>query len=355
MQRYFASLKIKIINLYKTNILLFYCLAFIIFIILAFIIQSIFYNTTLLINNYYSSYVKTLRENSREKKYNSLLKNQAKNEKKSQIVSTKTNRKARGNYMINFIYTKPPSVSETHMQKLIDNLENKNSNIFDDCSAQKCISNISLNYLPTYFSNEASEYNIDDFKINVKINKKIYTISDLNKIGDFAYIWEKDPFGVSKLQEEFEKIITLNNFDSKELYVFLYFDDTFKKDEAARENSFYEYKKFRSFADEDLGRIYINVYDFASDFSKDVTEISAHEILHLFHASDKYTEDINDSNYCSEKGIGNVDKIPTFPQKTGDIMCLFIEYQEGYYKRGHLIDGNLVINKYTAEEIGWMD
>lgn len=174
-------------------------------------------------------------------------------------------------------------------------------------------------------------------------------------MGDVAYIWEKDAFGTIKLQDDFNKLLDEHNIklSSRSLVIFLYFDDTFDSRGASDKERFYEHKKFRSFADENTGKAFINVYDFSPSFSISLTEIVSHELLHLFGASDKYEESESVKRICKESGRGDLEKQPPLPQTTTDLMCMYIEEVGDQFKRASFSDGTLVVNSYTAKEIGW--
>ena len=190
--------------------------------------------------------------------------------------------------------------------------------------------------------------------MGVKIHG-IYSINDLNKVGDIANLWGKELFGTVKLQDSFQKILEDNKISITEnnLVVFLYFDNSFSKSSEIVEDRFYDHKKFRSFANENTGKAYINVYNLTPSFSSKAVEIVIHETLHLFGAVDKYIEDRSSEDICSDKGRGDTNLDFSLPQKTADIMCGFIEHVQNKYTRGNLTDNNLVINQLTAKEIGW--
>lgn len=264
-------------------------------------------------------------------------------------------RRAVGNHRLDIVFVKPEKLSNRAISSLTQKLRYSNADIYRDCSlGESCSLNTSLYFVNTFLSHEAKKYGTD---FNLRINfHGIYSLPGLNKVGDIARIWGKDLFAVAKLQDAFESIINENNPDiGKDTpVVFLYFDNSFEKEPGAPEDKFYEYKKFRSFANYNNKRIYLNVYNFSPGFSTTVVEIVTHELLHLFGAVDKYLEH-SDSRICNEKGYGDTIITPPLPQKTGDIMCLFVEYDEGKFYRGSIIDGTLVINRITAKEIGWVD
>lgn len=286
-----------------------------------------------------------------EKEYLNLL-NQTKSpqDSPSQSVQTPSHRVATGSHRVNFIFAKPEQVSDSQIQPLINNLTSS-LNLPENCD-HGCSQNLSLNYIPIFLDRQSEIYNPIDLSLTT-IFTPITTLYDLNKVGDIAYLWSKDPFGTIKLQDKFEQLITSNNLDPNDLNIFLYFDNSFNKNADAREDSFYEYKSFRSFARPEKGRAYINIYDFSPEFSSQTTLIVTHELLHLFGASDKYNENISNNQICSSKGLGDPDKVPLYPQDQGDIMCLFVQKGPTNFTRGSLTNNSLIINPITAKEIGW--
>jgi hypothetical protein len=175
---------------------------------------------------------------------------------------------------------------------------------------------------------------------------------NLDKAGDLAIPWEKNPFAVSNIQDQFESLLRENQIATGDntLVLFLYFDNSFQP--GSDKERLFEYKKFRSFADREKGRAYINIYDFRPSFAAETVKAAIHETLHLFGATDKYREDPSEG-ICSPEGRGQPYKTPPFPQSTGDIMCLFIEKEPGQFYPGDIRKHTLVINPITAKEIGW--
>jgi hypothetical protein len=84
-----------------------------------------------------------------------------------------------------------------------------------------------------------------------------------------------------------------------------------------------------------------------------VVEVVAHEFLHLFGAVDTYYEGVAG---CTDEGRGDytdLDSSGSDVSAKADIMCLFVRNPSGEFRRAHFADGNLVINKFTAEKVGW--
>ncbi len=262
-------------------------------------------------------------------------------------------RPAIGKHTLHIVFLRPPTLLESTVHPLVSTLQDSRKTIFEDCSSNTCKNNASFNYIKSFLQAEAKKYKAKDFDITVKLHP-LGILRDLEKIGDFAALWGKDAFGVTKIKDAFAKGLKENNITvgDDDLVMFLYFDDSFDYVDNPDER-FYEHKKFRSFADPDYGRAYVNIYNFSPLFSGTAVEIITHELLHLFGANDKYLE-YSDTEACDERGLGEVHKKPLYPQTTGDIMCLYVEKERGDFERGKLVDKELVINEITAEEIGWI-
>lgn len=276
----------------------------------------------------------------------------ARSETKTQ--SEDSRKRASGKWTINFVLVKPSGLNEFMINPIIDKIESFDGTIYQDCGPVKCVKNASLKYLETFYKQQADRYGVTGFEPEVKF-WGVYSLPEVEKVGDIAYMWGKDPFAAVKLQDDFARVLTTNNinFGERDLVVFLYFDNSFGGAEAGGEDRFYEHKKFRSFADEGEGRVYINVYRFDPAFSRQLTEIAIHEVLHLYGASDKYEESESVTRVCSQKGRGDTEKEPALPQTTADVMCMYIELSGEEFKRGSITENSLVINQETAKEIGW--
>jgi hypothetical protein len=291
-----------------------------------------------------------------DQEYQNLIEKQKKeNQNRSTIVSSDKTLSALGKQKLTVIFVKPTQLSESTITPIINKLKTEESNIFSDCgSDSSCPANTSLRYINTYLKEQAQKYQVNDLSLEIDF-KGPYSLTSLEKVGDMAYLWGKDIVGTVKLRDGFDKLLKENNIGlaPDNLVVFLYFDNSYSETTKDADPRFYEHKTFRSFANPETKTAYINVYNFNPLFSKTVTSVVAHEILHLFGATDKYEENITNPRACSIRGRGEIDKNPPLPQTTGDIMCLYIEESETKFKRGSLTEKNLVINKFTAEEIGW--
>lgn len=337
-------------SLAKHGILIF-ALLFLGFFITLYVGQRIYYSLSIHLNTAIENNRQETAKKSSAQKYEELLAKQEA-DKEVPVITLVPQRRARGTFPISIVLVKPPTLSDVAVVSLVETLKDPRSTIFNTCSQGTCAENTSLAFIPSYLQQEAAKYGISDFAVDLSI-RGVYPLKNLEKIGDLAYSWNKDMFGVAKVQDAFESLLKENDIDTSGLTMFLYFDDSYQAEGDIRQGSFYEYKKFRSFANEGKSRAYVNVYQFTPTFSKTVTLVVLHEVLHLFGASDKYIENPDSDKICSVKGLGNPDQNPVHPQTTGDIMCLYIEKSDTDIVRGSLTDENLVINAITAKEIGW--
>lgn len=301
---------------------------------------------------------KQINKEQQDKEYQQLINRQGEQNTatRSPSIPSQIEKKALGKQILNIVYVKPSGLPSSDISLLIERLNRNDTQVFNDCYNGKCLENASLNFVTTYLSDEARKYNINNFELDIKTYGP-FTMSSLQKVGDVNYYWGKDPFGIAKLKDSFEDTLKQNglSFSSSDMVLFLYFDNSLDDSEANKKVGFYETKKFRSFADYEKDRIYANVYNFSPLFAEIIDKIVIHEALHLFGASDKYIEEVVDERLCKEEGRGDIYKLPTFPQNSGDIMCLFVEYADGKFKQGEIYDGTLVINSVTAREIGWIN
>lgn len=287
--------------------------------------------------------------------YKQLLKVQAERnwrDDEDEVVVEEAKR-AVGKQKLHIIYVKSVDFADYEIDGLINVLSSDKKSLYKNCNDADCVTLSSLNYMETFINGEAKKYDKDvDFEVETH---GVYEIENLTKVGDPMQSWGKDPFAMLKLRDDFENLIEERNLaiPKDELVVFLYFDETMEMGSEKIPYSFYEYKKFRSFAVPEVGRAYINVYDFKPRFSVDLVEILIHETLHLYGAVDHYIES-SGTGACSSRGRGAVEDY-YIPQTTGDIMCLFVENPEGHFERGSIEKGNLVINKVTAADIGWVE
>lgn len=320
--------------------------------IIAFVGLSLFFIIPALVNSttnklllYQHEQQKQLLEKQRKEAYEKLIKEQEKKNTQYNFDNPQI-KKAIGKNKLHFIFVYPTTLKKELIEPLINKLTDKNNQINFGSS--------SLNYIKTFYKSEAKKYDSKDFNLEFSFSGP-FQVSDLEKIGDVGYIWEKDPFGTTKLEDTFNKILKDNNVsvEKEDLVVFLYFDDSIDNNSINKER-FYESKKFRSFANDKTGKSFINVYDFSPSFSTTLTEIAAHEILHLFGATDKYEESSSVTRVCSKRGWGDTEKEPSIPQEKADIMCMYVEKENDEFIRGKFIDNNLVINKFTAAEISWV-
>lgn len=269
-------------------------------------------------------------------------------ENKDKNKNSKKLTQAKGFFNFNFIFVKPKNLSPDAIRPLLNKFQSKEKYY-------------SAFFIEKYYQKEADKYGVSMSDFRIKINHfGPFEIGDLPYAGDIFNPWYKDPFSTIKIKDAFDRILHENKINvdknnDKNFYFFIYFDPEMEKEEKINEYSFYDYKKFRSFADYNNKKAYINVYDFSPLSTKKLVTIIIHESLHLFGANDKYYENPQNDRLCSEKGRGFINKLMYFPQKTGDIMCFYVEYEEGKFRPGDLEKEELVINEETAREIGWIN
>lgn len=242
-----------------------------------------------------------------------------------------------GEQKIHIVLVKPPNISLTSVQPLVHALTSQDSS-----------SKSSLAYINTYLQQQARYYAPQSFNVSVNVTE-LYTIDSVTYVGDIGNPWEKDSFGITKLQDDFEKIRSDHGISATEPVMFLYFDPFAAND--AGEKRFYDNQEFRSFADENQKRAYINVYSLSTDFAPTVNEIIIHELLHLYGATDKYLENVRG---CAEDGwLGLPHPYSMTPAEQTDIMCGYIKNSAGTLRSAQFAQDELIINTKTAAEIGW--
>ncbi len=243
-----------------------------------------------------------------------------------------------GQNKLHIILVKPPHLSESNLQPLLSEL--RSSRDYD-----------SFAYINRFLKQELDKYSHQQLNLELKPSRQVHNLSELSAVGDMTNIWGKDPFGISKLEDQFDQLIQeleeVDKLDQQTKAVFLYFDDQIAQ---ASSELFYDKKKFRSFAEEEKNRAYVNVYSFRPNHASTLIETIIHEYLHLYGATDKYKED---EYACRSEGKGNIDLPVVVQQTTADIMCGLIESSPGDFERGSLDEESITINRYTAKEIGW--
>jgi hypothetical protein len=243
-----------------------------------------------------------------------------------------------GDHQLHIILVKPPHLTASHLNSLLSELK----------SGQDYKS---FAYIDRFLQQELDKFSDEKLNLKVKPTRQVYNLSDLSAVGDMTNVWGKDPFGLTKLEDQFDQLLDrvkeIDSLDSQTKAVFLYFDDQLVQ---ADSGLFYDKKKFRSFAEEEKKRAYVNVYSFNPSHASTLIETIVHEYLHLYGATDKYKED---EYACLPEGRGNIDLPVVAQQTTADIMCGLIETGPDDFERGGLTQENITVNRYTAEEIGW--
>ena len=287
--------------------------------------------------------------------------------------------KARGEYDIAIIeYIAPGTELPKAIGKSYTDYLNDDRDMFELCvldvKTDECQKNnnninyqVSVNYLNTFFQQESAKYGVEDFKLNISIHGPYQIQENLYQFnGDSAKIQE---YLVNYTEDNRQKLINTD-------YDFLAFI------------FIYDYDKYTnySFVSNTQGhRKSVFVYEGVGEFKYEgvmvnpmpdggtLVETLIHEVGHLFHAGDKYRLDDNKRTpffTCTMEGLGDPDRKPLFPQETTDIYCgiVFVKEEdmkigsqnkESYY--ASLVGdypykkGSYVINRYTAQEIGWVE
>jgi hypothetical protein len=282
-----------------------------------------------------------------EAEYKELVAKQAQEEDNDSTATPKEQRALLGSHTLHIVMTRPAGLSASSLNSLVATLKSEKTT--SKCDTCHPIS--SLHYMNTFIQQEAEKYEQAGMKLELEIHPEVYALTDLEQVGDMSNYWGKDSFGMAKLEDAFEAVIADNTIEigENDLVVFVYFDPALQA--AAEAEGFYDHKKFRSYARKNTNRAYVNAYSLSSSFAPHLVEIVTHETLHLFGASDKYEED---AYGCAPEGRGDTEKSPPFPQTTSDIMCGLIAKSAIRYEKADFKEETLVINKHTAQEIGWL-
>lgn len=284
--------------------------------------------------------------------YQALLDEQSKRVNNNPTPEPTPDIRALGSQKVVLILTRPNTLSAGAVSGLLNILESNQTGIYSSCIT--CTKMTSFKYIKTFIEAEAKRYGIKDLSIAVETHG-IYPVAALTKVGDMANLWEKDDFGTLKLQDQFEKLITEHDIkiDETARVLYVYFDPYLNSPNNS--DRFYDHKTFRSYAQPEIKRAFVNAYSLEPDFSSKLVSIITHELLHLYGATDKYEESLSVKRICSVKGRGDLDLKPEVPQTTSDIMCGYIELENDKFKRGEFADNQLTINQLTAKEIGWKE
>lgn len=244
-----------------------------------------------------------------------------------------------GSQQVLILITKRPQLPAAALQPLITALRNPNKTQPE-----------SIQYINHFIQQQKQRYTKQNLELNIQLDNQLHNLPELTAVGDMSNPWGKDMFGMSKLQDQFEDILakTHPEVDKNQPVIFLYFDDQLLE---SGSGNFYDSKKFRSFAHESQQRAFVNVYSLRPEFASTLTEIITHELLHLYGTRDKYVED--DRN-CKHNGWGDLSLSVASLQPTGDIMCGYVITSEGL-ALGSFDERNLVINRETAAELGWIE
>ncbi len=243
----------------------------------------------------------------------------------------------RGNQTVTIVFLRPSRLAVNEVQPLMATLESADASL-----------PTSLRYINTYLQKQATYYNPPAFNVQVTTTP-LLTMQSVTYVGDIGNPWEKDAFGTTKLQDDFEKIVKEQALPVDEPVIFLYFDPFTGADISTKR--FYDNQEFRSFADERQKRAYINVYSLSPSFASTVNEIIIHELLHMYGATDKYLES---TRGCTAEGWLTLPyPYTTTHKETADMMCGYLKTQSGALRMAQFEDDEIIINTLTAQEIGW--
>lgn len=261
------------------------------------------------------------------------------------------NRNLLGDKTVHIIFTKSPNIDETKVIDLHNALINDNENIFNFCGDYECAQATSLNYTKTFLRNESKKYGLSDnaFNLNLEIHEKIYELES-----PVGFKWSGLTFEtIYQFEDQFNEILDaeFKNVGLTDPVLFMYYDDSYQE----YTNSIFDSEAFRSYAG--YSRAFVNINLPTIENSSFITHVFIHEMLHLFDTSDKYIEG---GAECKENGLGN-ESLSFSRQKTTDIMCSIVpsssESESFFYdvRFGDFRKNEVIINKHTAKELGWLD
>lgn len=261
------------------------------------------------------------------------------------IKKSENGSNAVGEKTINIVFVYPTNVEIGNFSALVEKLS----------ASKNCQDPKNIKYVECFFESEYEKYSDGISNFSIKINTYgPYPIYDLPYAGDIFNVWEKDLFATAKIADAFENLSKTNNIPLKDddIVMYIYYDPE-KSHYEAKPYSYYDYQKFRSFALEDSSRAFVNMYKTEATEKNliETVETIAHEALHLMGSNDKYIED---EVGCSEIGKGYTTKNKIDTSKV-DIMCMIIKDKEGKYSMASFSSNTLMINYYTAKEIGWVE
>lgn len=248
---------------------------------------------------------------------------------------------------IHVFFTKPKALANGNrdMQRMYSTLTNPSKERFTQCYEDTgCFpDSMSLNYTHNFIQAEAEKYNAKQ-ELNILLYDGINTVENIENLGNVLL---EDFDTVIETEKQFEKIAKKykSDIDFDDKVIFVHFDNSYKQNEYWDDLM----GSFRSYAG--YSRAFVNISQFNLARTPYFTEVFIHEMLHLFQASDKYIEG---ERSCADNGYGQPDKVPVYPQTKTDIMCGIVHTSKHNVSNGDLARGNIIINKFTASEIGWV-
>lgn len=278
--------------------------------------------------------------------------------------------RARGNLKVGIVYL-TENISQLVKQDgktLIDYLDNKKG-VYDVCargSDSKCMSDgrtakvLSFYYVPEYYKKEAKKYGVNDFNLEISS----YGVFEVSNVPRYGYARDME-----ELQKIFNSAIgnKLASIQSEvDFIAYVYIDrDKQQGEKDPFVSTVFDHNLFVNISSPSQEFVDGSYFNLAYRAGNEVGTF-AHELGHILGANDKYTQvDRSIATGCRKEGLGNPDQNPLFPQKTTDIYCGKTFESESDFNNPSggasvpfsyefaVKNNGVVINKYTAEELGW--
>jgi hypothetical protein len=262
-----------------------------------------------------------------------------KNEKTQATLSSHSSRQLLGNHKLHIFFVSNPGGAS------------KFASLIDQLSTPDASNPNTFAFIEPWFQAQSRQYSKADFDIELDIHSDPLTLSKEAYLGDLANPWGKDNFAIVNFQDKFDELIIDVQHDvaPEDMVMFIYLDSGGYNPNGSA-HSYFDYLLFRSFADESRGRAYVNAFDTSPSSGELVVNTTAHELLHLFGATDKYVEGKPECSEAATKGLNASDYLV---KNRVDIMCGLLETTDGP-KRATFSKDTLVIYPLTATEIGWL-
>lgn len=215
---------------------------------------------------------------------------------------------------------------------------------------------MSLRYTNQYFKEQAARYGVTDFELTLDSfgPYEIDRLDSERSRDDIPYV--NDVFYAATGQKEYLR----NTYDE---IAFVYLHD---ENSPSTRSTVFQRSSYTNVIVPPLSRLSSSYFDITHTMSSPV-DTFVHELGHLLGANDKYHFPDNNyrgiSVYCNQDGLGDPDKIPLFPQTHTDLYCgTMYKTQEEFDSRigtSAMFDygyneGSMIINRYSAAELGWL-